>query len=49
MESDLLVGQSMVETLNKSKQQFNTIVRNVHTMAIMASGDTVVVGNHYLL
>lgn len=37
MESDLLVGQSMVETLNKSKQQFNMIVRNVHTTAIMAS------------
>lgn len=42
MESDLLVGQSMVETLNKSKQQFNMIVRNVHTTAIMASGDKAV-------
>jgi len=40
MESDLLVGQSMVELLNKSKQQFNTIVRNVYTTAIMASGET---------
>lgn len=42
MESDLLVGQSMVETLNKSKQQFNMIVRNVHTTAIMATGDLTV-------
>ena len=38
MESDLLVGQSMVEILNKTKQQFNSLVRTIHTKAIMASG-----------
>ena len=47
MESDLLVGQSMAEALNKSKQQFNMIVRNVHTMSIMASGDTAVHTSNY--
>lgn len=41
MESDLLVGQSMVELLEKSKQQFNAVVRNVHITAIMASGNAV--------
>ena len=45
MESDLLVGQSMVEILNMTKQQFSTLIRTIHTTAIMASG-TVFCGDH---
>ena len=39
MESDLLVGQSMVEVLDRSHQHFNMTVRNVHTTALMATGN----------
>jgi len=38
MESDLLVGQSMMEILDKTKQHFSILVRIVRTTAIMASG-----------
>jgi len=48
MESDLLVGQSMVEILNKTKQQFNTLIRTIHTAAIMASG-TVTCDYHHAM